>query len=225
MKFLPVDMENWARKPYYDYYINFIKCRYNLSASIDVSNLVPLVKARGLRFYPTFIYVVTRVMNQNPEFRMAYDSRGRLGVWEWVSPSYTIFHKDDHTFSDIWTEWNESFSVFYENAVSDMEKYKDVKGVKGKPDQPENTYPVSAAPWLSFTGYAIDTYEDSNMLRPIITFGKYKREGGAPLSDTGGGRILLPFSVYAHHAVADGYHTCKLINEVAELAAQPEQWI
>ena len=216
MSFHRVDMESWARKPYFDYYINIIKCRYNLTAHLDVTELVSLLSAEGLRFYPSMIYAVTRAVNENPEFRMGFDEEGCLGYWDELSPSYTIFHEDDHSFSDIWTQWNEDFSVFYLRAVEDMEKYRDVKGIKAKPDQPENTYPVSAAPWLSFTGYSIDTYDDSPMLRPIITFGKYHEDSG---------RTLLPFSVYAHHAVADGYHTCKLINRVGELAAAAREWI
>ena len=32
------------------------------------------------------------------------------------------------------------------------------------------------------------------------------------------GQIQIPVSVFVSHAVADGYHTCKLINDMQEIA-------
>lgn len=30
-----------------------------------------------------------------------------------LHPNYTIFHEDDHTFTDVWTEYTEDFKIFY----------------------------------------------------------------------------------------------------------------
>ena len=38
------------------------------------------------------------------------------------------------------------------------------------------------------------------------------------------GRMWLPLSVFVSHAAADGYHTCRLINDIQEIAARPELW-
>ena len=43
---------------------------------------------------------------------------------------------------------------------------------------------------------------------PIITYGKKFSQGS---------NTLLPISVYINHAVADGYHTCKLINDIQDI--------
>lgn len=214
--FHKIDMENWERREYYHYYINFIKSKYNLNIDIDITKLLKRVKEKGVKFYPSMIYAVMRGVNMNREFRMSYDSEGNLGYWDCCHPSYTIFHDDDKTFSDIWSEYSEDFEVFYKNAVEDMEKYKDVKGIKSKAGKPDNFCPVSAIPWLSFTGYSNDTYSESKMLFPVIAFGKYYEKDG---------KILLPFSVFAAHAVADGYHTCKLINDIQDIVLKVDEWI
>jgi chloramphenicol O-acetyltransferase type A len=39
------------------------------------------------------------------------------------------------------------------------------------------------------------------------------------------GEILLPFSVYVQHLVADGYHTSLLINTVQEIADDYKSWL
>lgn len=213
--FQPIDFEKWSRKPYFDYYINKIKCKYTLNANIDITELRTVVKDKKIKFFPTFLYVILRAVNLNQEFRMSYDKEGRLGFWNFVVPSYTIFHDDDKTFSDVWSEYNEDFEVFYETVLADMEKYKGVKGIKAKANCPENFCSVSSLPWLSFTGFAQDTYEPSDFLFPLIRFGKYTENNN---------RILVPIAVFVNHAVADGYHTSKLINDIQKFSSTIEEW-
>ena len=214
--FHKINIDTWERKEYYNYYMNFIKSKYNLNVDMEITNLLKIIKERKLKFYPTMIYAVMRGINKNKEFRMSYDKDGNLGYWDYCNPSYTIFHEDDKTFSDVWSEYSEDFSVFYSNVVKDMEIYKDVKGIKAKSGRPDNFSPVSSIPWLSFTSYSNDTYSESNMLFPVTVFGKYYERDK---------KILLPFSVFATHAVADGYHTCKLINDIQEIILDVEKWM
>ena len=214
--FHKIDMETWERKEYYHYYINFIKSKYNLNVDMDITKLLKLVKEKKLKLYPVLIYAVMKGINKNKEFRMSYDKEENLGYWDYCNPSYTIFHDDDKTFSDIWSEYSEDFSIFYSNVTRDMEKYKNIKGIKSKPERPDNFSPVSSIPWLSFTGYSNDTYSESNMLFPVTVFGKYYERDR---------KILLPFSIFAVHAVADGYHTCKLINDIQEIILEVENWL
>ncbi len=171
--FEPVDMEKWERKPYFEYYYNTIKCKYNLNANIDITTLVSLSKAKGLKFFPVFLYAIMRAINQNKEFRMSFDEQKKLGYWNYLLPSYTIFHEDDKTFSDIWSEYDEDFGVFYQTIINDIATYKHVKGIKARLGRPANFCSISSLPWLSFTGFAQDTYEPSDMLFPLIRFGKY----------------------------------------------------
>nr|WP_279355025.1 CatA-like O-acetyltransferase [Enterocloster bolteae] len=50
-------------------------------------------------------------------------------------------------------------------------------------------------------------------LLPIFTMGKYYEEGGG---------IWLPLAVQVHHAVCDGFHVCRFINDLqAKLDALP----
>lgn len=211
-----IDRTKWERDIYFDYYYNRIKCRYTLNANIDITELVAYRKHRGLKFFPTMLYVIMRVVNANKEFRMDFDSNNRLGYWEEVVPSYTVFHDETKTFTDVWSEYDRDFSTFYDTVLRDMETYGGITGViKARPGQPRNFCPVSCLPWLSYTAFAQDTYVENSLLFPLIKFGKYFERDG---------RLLLPFSVSVHHAVADGYHTCKLINDVQEMVADPSAW-
>lgn len=208
--------KDWKRKPYFDYYYYTIKTKYNINYHIDITELIHEIKKRNLKFYPTFLYVIMRIINQNEEFRISFDEKGVLGIWNYVNPSYTIFHKDDETFSDIWSEYKPSFREFYEEIINDMNTYKDVKKIKAKENRPPNFCPVSSLPWLSFDSFSHDTFSESLLLYPMIRFGKfYAKED----------KILLPLSVFVNHAVADGYHTCRLINEIEDLGKRVGEWI
>lgn len=214
--FHKIDFETWERKEHFKYYINLIKTNYNLTAELNISQLMEKVKEKKLKFFPTMLYCIIKAVNQNKEFRMDYDKEGNLGYWDYVVPSYTIFHNDDKTFSDIWSEYDENFEKFYKNIVEDIEKYKDIKGVKTKLGRGDNFCPISCIPWLSFTGCANDTYSEAKMLFPVIAFGKYfKRDE----------MTMIPISVFVNHAVADGYHTCKLINDIQSIINDIENWI
>lgn len=211
-----LDRAAWPRSEHFDYYIRTVKCRYDLTAHLTITALRERGKALGLRFYPLLLYITARAINANREFRMGFNEHGAPGYWDFINPSYTIFHDDDKTFSDVWSEYDESFPVFYQNVLHDMETYKDIKGVRAKPGRPANCCPMSALPWLSFTGMAHVQATEPPFLPPIITFGKYFAQG----PDT-----LLPIAVSVHHAAADGYHTSKLINDMQALAASSDQWM
>lgn len=215
MGFHEVDWETWPRAEHFQYYSNELKTNYQVTVQLDVTDLRTRGKQRGLRFYPTLLYVIMRGVNQNQEFRMAYHE-GRLGFWDVCHPSYTIFHEDDKTFSDIWTEYSEEFPVFYRAVLRDLEEYKDVKGVKTKEGRPENFCPISGMPWISYQSVSHDTTGPSRMYYPVINFGRFTETNG---------RIAMPFSIYANHAAADGYHTSKLIQDIQETCSRCGQWM
>lgn len=109
MTFHKIDMETWPRREHYQYYSEKIKTSYQLNVEIDVTRLVEGCRTRGLRFYPSMIYVIMRAVNSNEAMRMALDQEGSLGYYDVCHPSYTIFHEDDKTFSDIWDRVRSGF--------------------------------------------------------------------------------------------------------------------
>lgn len=216
MAFHKIDMETWPRREHFEYYSKMLKTSYQLNVDIDVTKLVERCKEQGLRFYPTMIHIIMRAVNHNENLRMALDSDGRLGYYDVCHPTYTIFHEDDKTFSDIWTEYREDFRTFYQAAVKDMEEYKDVKGIKAKTGRPDAYTPISCVPWVHFTGIGHDTPGSGPMYFPVITFGRF---------DLIGGKYLLPFSVFVNHAAADGYHSSMFVLEVERLCEECQLWM
>lgn len=192
-----IDLEKWSRKEHYRYYTEKLKIEYNLTVSIDVTLLLNFCHAQGYKFYPVMIYLVTKVLNRIENFKMFKDEQGRLCVWDKIIPNYTIFHKDDQTFSDCWTDYCEDFHEFYHNITEDMRTFQDQKGIKVKENQPLNFYCISCVPWFSFTGYSSRAVNGEPLFFPVILIGKYEKIGM---------KTNMPVNMTISHAVCDGYH-------------------
>jgi len=209
MIFNLIDRDSWSRKHYFEHYLNQVRCTYSMTANMDITLLLEELKKRQIKLYPALIYMITTVVNRHIEFRTSFDSEGRLGYWDSLSPSFTIFHNDDKTFSSIWTLYGEDFNDFYSRYLDDMNKYGAIKQFAAKSNEPPNVFPISSIPWVSFTGFNLNVYNEGTYLLPIFTMGKYDQHNGT---------ILLPLSGQFHHAVCDGYHAGVLYNELQLLA-------
>ena len=202
MSFELIDLENWARRPYFEHYLNAVPCEYSMTVSMDIIRLRKVLQERKLKLYPVELYLLALVVNRYPQFRTSLSADGKPGIWSDMHPSYTIFHPETETFSSIWTHWQPSFTRFYQDCLTDMETYRHASGFTPKPDEPANCFPVSAIPWVSFTGFNLNLHTEGRWLLPIFTSGRFEETDG---------KWKLPFSVQVHHAVCDGYHVGRFV--------------
>ena len=205
--FKPIDTNSWKRKPYFDHYFNQIRCTYSITINIDITNVLSFKDRNKVKLYPLLIYVISKAVNKYEEFRTAINDRGEIGVWETLSPCYTVFHKDSESFSNIWTEWNDDLNLFLSNFEQDSKRFGQIDSIDAKPNTPANVFPISSLPWTTFTGFNLNIFADGTYLLPIFTYGKYFKDGN---------RYLIPLSIQVHHAICDGFHVSRLINEIQQ---------
>lgn len=119
--------------------------------------------------------------------------------YETLTPLYASFHEDDHTFSLMWTDYTEDFRQFYQAYLENQASFGNIHGVLAQPQTPPpaNAYTVSCVPWISFTHFAVHSYENTPYYFPSVEAGMFHEEGD---------RILMPLSITCHHATTDGYH-------------------
>ena len=204
MAFKIIDRENWSRKEYFEHYFSNVPCTYSMTTKLDITKIIESKK----KLYPAMLYYLTTIVNRHVEFRIAFNKDNELGIYDEMLPCYTIFHKDTETFSNLWTVYCKDYEEFYKMYENDLRQYGNQKGMFGKPDVPDNCFTVSMIPWVSFEGFNLNLQKGYDYLLPIFTMGKYYEENG---------RILLPLAIQVHHAVCDGFHLCRFINELQEL--------
>ena len=212
MLFNVVDLADWKRK----HYMNAVRCTYSVTFDIDVEELAKNIKSLGLKAYPVQIYMLSRVVNEFQEFRMAIDSHGRLGWWDITNPSYAIFNKATETFSSVYTPFNQDFRTFYDSCISDIEAYGDSDVLFPQSEVPENVFTISSLPWIRFTGFNLNVSGEGTYLPPIFTIGRYGEQIG---------KKYMPLAVQVHHAVCDGYHVGKFAEALQNMATDSKNWL
>ncbi len=71
----------------------------------------------------------------------------------------------------------------------------------------ENMFFVSANPWVSFTSFDLNVANMDNFFAPVFTMGKYYTQGD---------KVLMPLAIQVHHAVCDGFHVGRMLNELQQ---------
>lgn len=198
MEFTPIDLQTWPRSQMFYYFSAMAPTGYSLTVSLDITAMRQRLKAAGLKFFPAYLWLVTKNLNKQVEFKVAKQD-GVLGYYDTLTPLYASFHEDDKTFSLMWTEYSDCFSDFYKSYLENQEKYSGNHGVLTQPETPPpaNAYTVSCIPWVSFEHFCIHSYENKPYYFPTVEAGRFfEREG----------RLWLPLSLTCHHATTDGWH-------------------
>ena len=190
MNFELIDIENWERREFYEHFIGEVVCSYSVTVNIDITPLC------GQKLYPAMIWLLTKTVNEMPEFRTSLKAEG-LGIYDSMHPMYTVFNKENKNFSGIWSYYLEDYGEFLKNYKADSEKYSSSTRYAPKDGTPENSFNISMLPWVEFTSLNINVYDEGKFLLPIFTLGKFFERDG---------KRFLPLAIQVHHAVCDGYH-------------------
>ena len=190
MAFHLIDMEHWERREFYEHFIGEVVCTYSAVVPIDITNL------KGQRLYPAMIWLLTKTVNDLPEFRTSLTKEG-LGIYDEMHPMYTVFNQENKNFSGIWSYFSEDYQEFLKRYEADAVKYSKSTRFAPKAGTPENSFNISMVPWLGFTGFNINVFDEGKFLLPVFTMGKFTEQDG---------KRLLPLAIQVHHAVCDGYH-------------------
>ncbi len=216
MKFEPIDLQTLPRGEMFYYFSKMAPTGYSLTVSMDVTKLRQTLKETGLKFFPAYLWLVTKNLNQQMEFKMAVQEE-TLGYFHSLTPLYATFHREEHTFSMIWTEFSDDFHIFYQNYLENQEKYGNGKGVLSRPElPPPNAYTVSCVPWISFEHFAVHNYEKKDYFFPSVEAGAFREEGE---------KVWMPLSLTCHHAATDGYHVHLFLQDLQKDMDTFEQYL
>ena len=202
-----VDLSRWARREHFEIFQTFAQSTFNQTVQLDITALLKHIKEADWKFYPTMIFLISKIVNRHPEFRMAMKDN-ELVVWDEVHPNYTIFHNETETFSSLWSHYDGNIHHFQKVYSEDMARYSNNTAYWPKEESRENIFFISGIPWVTFTSFNVNVANMKNFFAPMFTLGKYFEQDG---------KVLLPFAVQVHHSVCDGFHVARLVNELQEL--------
>lgn len=181
---------------------------YSVTTRLDVSGFRRAVKIAGLPFHDAFVWCVSQILTKVPELRIGMDGAGTPGCYDVLHPVYTLYHEDDHTFSDLWTYHDPDLVEYCRQAARDREKYGDNRGPQARGGLPHGFYYISWMPGMDVSAHSTDlTGGRQSNLFPVVTFGTETwREG----------RWELPFSVNVACATAGGWYVTQFVEMLQE---------
>lgn len=208
--FTLLEIEKWKRREIFYYFSHIAPTTYSVTSNLDITRMMKVLRDHDLKFFPSFLWLSTTIINRHQEFRVAIKD-GKVGYYDTLTPFYPTFHDDDKTISMLWTEYSPSLLEFHESYLKNKKLYGENKGFLGLrgATPPENAYTISVSPWLSFSSFSLTSSSPSPYFFPSIEGGKFIREDD---------KIIFPLSITSHHATTDGYHVAELYREFQEMA-------
>lgn len=213
MSFHIIDFEKWERKDCFNHFMNVAKSTYSLTVNMDITELMKFLRKKEYSLYPAFTWIVSNTINNHMEFKMGYDSAGKLGYYDKVFPDYSVLNDKTKIMDSLCTPYHDNFELFYKEMVTDMKKYK-VDSVHTK--RHSNFFIVSCLPWLNYSSFVATNESEHQFLFPMVTWGKYIEVDE---------KILMPLTLQIHHAVADGYHCSLFYNDIEKIIMNPEKYL
>ena len=206
VKFTPIDLESWYRSEMFTYFSQMAPTTYSITVNVDVTNMRKVLKENKLKFFPAYLWIVTKHLNEQTEFKIARKD-GQLGYYDYLNPLYAVFHEDDTSFSTLWMEYTDDFRAFHAQYLIDQEKYKNNHGLVARPElPPPNICNVSCVPWFSFQSVSMRN-DVGEFYYPIVEAGKFIEQDE---------KTLMPLSITGNHASTDGYHIHVFLDALQE---------
>ena len=205
--------EDWPRCGIFRFFGSLADPFYMVSFNIDVAPLCRAVKAKGLSFYHSMVWVVTNAVNGIEAFRCTADREG-VSVIDRRIPSFTHLDKGSELFKIITLPCEGGMEDFCRAAaekISVQTEFID-QGSEGG-----DLIYISCLPWLDMTAltneHDVGTEETKLDSVPRIAWGKYIPEGD---------RMRLNISVEVNHRFIDGVHIGMLAQSMEELINSSE---
>ncbi len=206
MNYTTIDLKAWSRGDLFQFYIDKMRIVMSLTVDIDITSLKAYSRKMNMKFYPLMLWVVSKVINSHDEFKYGWGEDGALIQWDYVSPSYADFHREDESFIKMVSEYSDDLFVFYGRVMADRERHKKDRAVLA--NQPLNFFDVSCLPWVKYKHFDVHVFDEGKFLAPVVTWGKYEPENG---------KFMMPLTMNIHHSVADGFHLSRFFHEVQAL--------
>ncbi|MDT8336528.1 MAG: chloramphenicol acetyltransferase [Candidatus Izemoplasmatales bacterium] len=199
-----IDIFNWNRRVYYEFYKSYANPCFSLDVNIDITSLISLIKTKQLKFFPSFLYCLMRGLNSIDEFKYRI-KKDRVVIHDIIHPSFTVLNsKGNYVF--CYTEYKSDFKEFYHDVLDNIEvalKGNNLEDEEGKDD----LVFISSIPWISFTSVTHPFSKNDPHSIPRVTFGKYFESNN---------KYYLPISFQVHHGLCDGLHIARLIEGINE---------
>lgn len=203
MSYHSVDMSADPRRAHFEYFKTMANPYVGITVEVDITQFLSGCKAKGYPFFLTFLYAVGRAANAVPQLRQRIRDGGVI-EYDRCPTSHTVL-REDGTYSYCELDCDKLLPEFLPEAAKAHAEAKLHRKLDDG-DDPQRLFFLSCLPWVSYTAVVqpMPFPADSN---PRITWGKYFSRDG---------KVLMPVTLLAHHALVDGIHLAAFYDALAK---------
>lgn len=191
-----IDMATWDRAMHCKIFRNSVQPQYCVTFELDITNFLEKIKERGYSFTFSFVFAVTKCANEIEAFRCRFLD-GKPVVYDKINTSFTYLDSGSELFKVVNVEMKDTIEEYVALAADTVKRQREY--FTGP--MANDIYQFSSFPWVSFTHISHTESGKKDNATPMIDWGKYALRDG---------KVMLPFSVQAHHSFVDGVHIGKL---------------
>ena len=215
-----VNLRSWDRRDTYLYFTKMNPSAFSLTADIDITNSILYRKETGVSFFALCLWIVSKAVNEIPEFHFSYNEKKKLIKYNHILPMFPVFHKDSETCTMICVDTCQSFNDFLvefnEQIDNSMRNRRFVTCKYSTP--PVNVFNVSMEPRIHFNNCTLvhAFNPEKPVLYPIIVMGKYELQNE---------KYMMPVAIQINHAVSDGYQASQFYDKITAMFSEPEKYL
>lgn len=199
--------EEDPRGAHFAYFRSLAYPYLGVTAEVDVTDAADYCRRHGVSFYLAVMHAAALAADEVAPLRRRIRN-GQIAEYD-ECPTSHIELLEDGTYCYCTLRHHMELPEYFARAA-ESRKLCRAKGIT-EDDDAESMYFISSLPWIRYSALIqpVGGGEDSN---PRITWGKYEENGA--------GRLMLPLSVLAHHALVDGVHIAQFYDRLErQLAA------
>ncbi len=196
-----VDMTGDPRREQFAYFSAMANPYVGVTCQVDITALMERIRRDGTPFFLSLTYEVMAAANAVPELRRRIEE-GRVVEYGSCRCSCTVA-KPDGAYAYCTLDTALPFGEFIKTGRTALETAKH-GGTMEESEDHEEFFFLSCVPWLRYTGMVqpVPSPAYSNVR---LAWGKWTEENG---------RISLPVTILAHHALVDGVHLGRFYEEL-----------
>ena len=191
-----IDEKTWKRAMHCMVFRNSIEPAFCVTFDLDITNFLPKVKEKNYSFTMAMIYAVSKCANEIEEFRYRFLD-GKVVLFNRIDTAFTYLNQETELFKVVNVPMCDSMEEYVSLATKTAKEQEEY--FTG--DLGNDVFQFSPMPWVPYTHISHTNSGKKDNATPLFDWGRFYEKDG---------KILLPFSVQAHHSFVDGLHIGKL---------------
>ncbi len=191
-----IDEKTWKRAMHCMVFRNSIEPAFGVTFDLDITNFLPKIKEKNYSFTMAMIYAVSKCANEIEEFRYRFLD-GKVVLFNRIDTAFTYLNQETELFKVVNVPMCDSMEDYVSLATKTAKEQEEYfTGPLGN-----DVFQFSPMPWIPYTHISHTNSGKKDNATPLFDWGRFYEKDG---------KILLPFSVQAHHSFVDGLHIGKL---------------